>query len=371
MHELIASPFLGDYMVLKPGEPRGIKILREAYVELAGTDVFPAWLAQAARSTWGIDLHQEPNAGRLLVRPETAYPFGKATYELNLGCNYDCEHCYLGLKTFEGLEWPQRERLLEAIRDVGVLWLQLTGGEPMVDRLFAAVHTKAYELGMMIEILTNGSRLANGKILDLLTTYRPSKMSLSVYGATAETYDGLTRRPGSFRKFIRGLAAAHEAGLQMDLSLIITSRNVHEVDAMRELAERFGLRHREYAQMSPTIYGGGESLPSQSPQYLRKRRPFRGCDAGHTSFHVDPFGRASICKIGREPNIDLMLEGPSGLTRLGGISDNLLLRQGGCTGCMLQGTCGTCMPLVQLYRKAKAPLVTYCQHKEPRKEVAQ
>ncbi|RSN46884.1 radical SAM protein [Actinomadura sp. WAC 06369] len=371
MHQLIASPFLGEYMVLKPGEPRGFKIPRSAYIGLGKAAAFPPWLVEAARKAWGMDLHGQPTAESLLIRPESTYAFGKATYELNLGCNYDCEHCYLGLKTFEGLEWPERERLLETIRDAGTLWLQLTGGEPMVDRLFAAVHTKAYELGMMIEILTNGSRLANTKILDLLTTYRPSKMSLSVYGATAETYDGLTRRPGSFRKFMRGLTAAHEAGLQMNLSLIITDRNAHEVDAMRELAERFGLRYREYAQMSPTIHGGGESLPSQSPQYLRKRQPFRGCDAGHTSFHVDPFGKASICKIGRNPNIDLTKEGAAGLLRLGGISDNLLLRQGGCTGCTLQDTCGTCMPLVQLYREAKAPLATYCQHKEPRKEVAQ
>ncbi len=43
-------------------------------------------------------------------------------------------------------------------------------------------------------------------------------------------------------------------------------------------------------------------------------------------------------------------------------ADKLLLRQGGCTGCQLQGTCGTCMPLVTLYRKAKAPLSAYCQH---------
>ncbi len=29
------------------------------------------------------------------------------------------------------------------------------------------------------------------------------------------------------------------------------------------------------------------------------------------------------------------------------------------------------MPLVQLYRRAKAPLATYRQHQEPRKEVSQ
>ncbi|QXJ23131.1 radical SAM protein [Actinomadura graeca] len=369
MYQLIASPFLGGFLVLMPGETRGIKISQAAYRALADAEVLPDWLTAAARTTWGIDLRGQRSGDHLLLRCESNHGFGKATYELNLGCNYDCEHCYLGLKTFDGMGWPERERLLEAIRDAGVLWLQLTGGEPMVDRLFAAVHTKAYELGMMVEILTNGSRLADPKMLDLLTTHRPSKMSLSVYGATAETYDGLTRRPGSFRKFMRGLSAAHEAGLQLDLSLIITNRNAHELHLMRQLSERFGLRHREYANISPTIHGGAESLPSQSPQFLSKRAPFTGCDAGHTSFHVDPLGRASICKIGRDPNIDLVREGPQGLQRLGGISDDLLRRRGGCTGCTLQGTCGTCMPLVQLYRNAKAPLATYCQHQEPREEL--
>ncbi len=364
MHDVIVSPFLGEYLVLRPGHVRGVKIPRERYRELIEARVTPAWLTDISRKAW----HTEP--GAILVRPELALGYGKATYELNLGCNYDCEHCYLGLKKLAGLAWPEREQLLETIRDAGVLWLQLTGGEPMIDRLFGAVYTKAYELGMMIEILTNGSRLADRRMLDLLTANRPSRVIVSVYGASEESYDGVTRRKGAFKTFIRALSAAREAGLRLELSLIITARNADEKEQMVELAQSFGRISGEYGNMSPTIYGGTESLPSQSPEYLTKRKVFRGCDAGHTSFHVDPFGKASICKIGRDPSIDLLTEGAAGLVRLGGIADGLLLRQGGCTGCTLQATCGTCMPLVQLYRKAKAPLAAYCQHKEPREEVA-
>ncbi len=67
--------------------------------------------------------------------------------------------------------------------------------------------------------------------------------------------------------------------------------------------------------------------------------------------------------------MDLVAEGAEGLARLGQIADSLLLRQGGCTGCTLHGTCGTCMPLVQLYRKAQSPLANYCQHTENGREV--
>jgi hypothetical protein len=73
-----------------------------------------------------------------------------------------------------------------------------------------------------------------------------------------------------------------------------------------------------------------------------------------------------MCKIGREPNVSLVEEGIEGLGRLGAIADGLLQRQAGCTGCTLSASCGTCMPLVTLYRKASAPLANYCQHTETR-----
>ncbi len=372
MHELITSPFLGNYIVVRPGRRNGVTIPRAKYMELVEAvpgAIIPAWLTAAARRAWDLDIHDKPMSRTILVRLESPFGYGRASYELNLGCNYDCEHCYLGLKRFDGLSWPDRERLLHIMRDAGVLWLQLTGGEPMIDRLFAQVYDLAYELGMMLSILSNGSRLSNPKILDLLTSRRLYRITLSVYGASAESYDGLTRRKGAFRMFEKGLYAGHEAGLPLALSMIVTKRNAHEVDEMRAIAERLELPFAEYVNMVPTIYGGAESLPSQSVEHLRKRKVFTGCNAGHTFFHVDPHGNASICKVGRDPRISLMDEGVEGLRRLGGIADGLLLRQGGCTGCTLSGTCGTCMPLVQLYRKAKAPLATYCQHRE-RKEDA-
>ena len=365
MHELIASPFLGHYLVVRPGRPNGMKIPYARFKELAQADpgaTSPAWLTAAARQAWDLNLTDRSRYGAVLVRPESPFGYGRASYELNLGCNYDCEHCYLGLKTFEGLSWPDRERLLRVMRDAGVLWLQLTGGEPLIDKLFGDVYALAFEFGMMLSISSNGSRLHNPAILDLLASRRPYRVTLSVYGATAESYDGLTRRRGAFAKFERGLTAAHEAGLPLNLNLIVTKTNAHEVDAMRAMAERFELPYHVFSNMSPTIYGGAESLPAQSQEYLRKRKPFTGCHAGHTFFHVDPHGMASICKVGRDPQIPLMDEGVEGLSRLGGVADGLLLRQGGCTGCTLQGTCGTCMPLVTLYRKAKAPLSAYCQH---------
>jgi uncharacterized Fe-S cluster-containing radical SAM superfamily protein len=367
MHDLVCSPFLDQHLVLRPGWPDGLRIPRRHYEELLSADgdsPVPGWLAEAAARTWHLRLSGRPAGAAVLVRERSALGYGRASYELNLGCNYDCEHCYLGLKKFESLQWADRERLLNMLRDAGVLFLQLTGGEPLIDRLFPQVYARAWDLGMMLSVSTNGSRLANPEILGLLAERRPYRVTVSVYGATASGYDALTRRRGSFARFQRGLTAAHEAGLPLRLNLIVTRHNAHEESQMIAMAGRFGVPHHVYSSMSPTIYGGPESLPAQSAGHMRQREPFTGCNAGHTFFHVDPHGRASICKVGRDPQIPLMDEGVDGLRRLGAIADGLLLRQGGCTGCTLSGTCGTCMPLAALYRKAQAPLSRYCQHTE-------
>jgi MoaA/NifB/PqqE/SkfB family radical SAM enzyme len=174
----------------------------------------------------------------------------------------------------------------------------------------------------------------------------------------------IVRRRGAWKSFMGGLKAAHAAGVPLDLSVVITKDNAHEVDAMHAMADQLGIKYRDYKNMVPTIYGGAESLPSQSLQHLAIPEPFTGCDAGHTSFHVDPLGKASICKVGREPNIALVDEGIEGLYRLGIIADQLLQREGGCTGCTLSAQCGTCMPLAAKYRQANAPLNRYCQHTE-------
>ncbi|HEY0933254.1 MAG TPA: radical SAM protein [Trebonia sp.] len=364
-HQLIASPYPEGHVVVRSGYDGAVRIGADRYAELreAPADALvPVWLADAVRAGWGTDLAGRLIGDTILIRPETAYGYARASYELNLGCNYDCEHCYLGEKMFAGMDWAGRERLLKVMADAGVLWLQLTGGEPLIDPLFAETHTAAWDMGMMIQISSNGSRLDRPKTLDLLAIRRPYRLTLSLYGATEASYDGMTRRKGSFRRFMRGLAAAHEAGLAMRINIVVSNRNAHEVPAMRAIADRFGIESFEYTNISPTIHGGGEVLPSQSREMLRKRKPYAGCNAGITHFHADPHGKASICKVGRDPQVDLIAEGADGLRRLAAAADSLLTRHGGCTGCGLQKTCGTCMPLASLYRQAKAPLEVFCQH---------
>ncbi|MGR8010321.1 radical SAM protein [Streptomyces hypolithicus] len=366
MHQVIASPQHDKFVIVRPGARKGMQIPRAMYRELSGAASegrpVPPWLADAARQAWGLELSEQSSKGTILVRPITRQNYSRATYEINKGCNFNCEHCYLAERKFSGISRGEKNRLLAMLRDAGVLWLQFTGGEPTIDQDFGHAYRQAYGMGMMIEILTNGSRLHRPETIDLLSSMPPHKVTVSLYGASAESFDSLTRKPGAFELLRKGLRAAQEAGVSLELALIITKHNAHEVDAMRAMGERYAATFTEYANISPTYDGNPEPLAAQAPGFLDKSTVFKGCPAGHAFFHVDPHGFATMCKVGRENPVNLMTEGLDGLLRLPAIADAQMLRSGGCSGCQLSATCRVCRPLAKAYQEAKAPLETYCQH---------
>ncbi|MEV6179913.1 radical SAM protein [Streptomyces sp. NPDC052015] len=365
MHSLIASPFLEQHLLLRPGHKDGLLLPEENYEELRAHDPAqpaPAWLADTVRDQWGMDVSGRPASDFLLVRQPSTWGYSKASWEVNLGCNYRCKHCYLGLKVNSGMAWDDKRRCLDAMAEAGVLWLQITGGEPTVDKDFIRSYRHAYELGMMLTVSTNGSLLWRQNLLDLFAECPPYRVTVSMYGATKSSYDELTQRAGAWDLFIQGMNAARAARLPLRMSVIVTEDNAHEEQAMIDLCESWGVEREVYTNMTPTIYGGGEVLTAQSKDHLRMRKQFTGCNAGHTFFHMDPHGLVSICKIGRDDQISLPNEGIEGLARLGAIADRLMLRTGGCSGCTLSGSCTVCRPLAKHFQEAKAPLASYCQH---------
>ena len=91
-YQLIASPYPDGHLVVSPGREGGIRIGASRYAELH--DATPAapvsdWLAAAARAAWGLDLAGQVTGNTIMVRPETEYGYARASYEVNLGCNYD------------------------------------------------------------------------------------------------------------------------------------------------------------------------------------------------------------------------------------------------------------------------------------------
>jgi hypothetical protein len=108
VHEVIVSPFLDNYVVVRPGDTRAVRIGPRRYhdlLEAAPGAACPTWLADAIRQRWDLDLAEQPLASAVLVRKPSPLGYGRASYEINLGCDYDCEHCYLGRSDSPASTW--------------------------------------------------------------------------------------------------------------------------------------------------------------------------------------------------------------------------------------------------------------------------
>lgn len=305
----------------------------------------------------------------ILVREPSTFNFGKASYEITEACNYKCRHCYLDRKSDKTLSVANRKKILRLIERSGCLWLQITGGEPFACKDFAETYSFAHSLGFLITLSTNGSLLTKPHIAKILSSYPPYRLTISLYGATADSYETLTRTQGSFQQFLRGLEWAKQSGVRTRLNIIVTRYNEAEKSAMINLAESFGFEYRIFPRLSPTLEGNSVPLGimGQDCEDIRKdarssigNSRYVECMAGRTFFHVDSIGRGSICKIAREPNVNLLDDGIEGFSKLPGIAEQLLRPPFLCKSCTLRNSCNTCPPRLALYQRSEVVPLYVC-----------
>ncbi|MEV7570513.1 hypothetical protein [Streptomyces tanashiensis] len=91
MHDLIATPFQADHLVLRPGSPKAVKIPTVKFAQLrtavAEGATVSRWLADACTRAWGIDLSKRCADGTVLIRRPGPYEVRRAAWEINLGCD--------------------------------------------------------------------------------------------------------------------------------------------------------------------------------------------------------------------------------------------------------------------------------------------
>ncbi len=172
------------------------------------------------------------------------------TIELTLKCNLRCVHCYnfdrdkpLPEKNrTEELETREIIDLMDEARELGTLFLTLTGGEAMAHPDFWTLLTEAKHRRLSVTLLSNAT-LIGPEEADRLADIGIQKFSTSLYGATPETHDHLTQKPGSFEKTIRGIKLVADRGVPVRGKFILMNKNRHEVDQMKNLADELPMDH--------------------------------------------------------------------------------------------------------------------------------
>jgi len=249
--------------------------------------------------------------------------------ELDLRCNLRCLHCYR-----DG-EWPagilntqEVKDVLDQIADAGTLWLLLTGGEIFLRPDFFEIYDHAMRKGFLLNLFTNGTMLTK-KIADRLAGLPPHNIEITLYGYSEETYEKVTGIPGSREKCYRGVDLLLERGLPLKLKTVVMRTNQHEFMDMFQFAESRGIRFKWDTQINPNLDSSLTpcsvrlspqeavdlefSVPQRAAEYqkyfeqrkdLRTSRLF-ACGAGSQTFHIDPYGKMSMCILLRDREYSL------------------------------------------------------------------
>ncbi|NIM17641.1 MAG: radical SAM protein [Candidatus Aminicenantes bacterium] len=240
-------------------------------------------------------------------------------------CNVRCIHCYIREEAAtrgnpgKELGTDQWKTIIDKITEAGCLYLLITGGEPLLRKDFDEIYRHARTNGLLVTVFTNGT-LISENIIELFNEFPPRAVEISLYGATAETYETITGVKGSFEKCLNGIKRLMDFQINVRLKTILMKQNSHEFFKIEKMVGEWGVKFRFDAAIFPRLNGDkapiGLRVPAEDAvekefsdeNRLREWKDFFGrmsklpvldslyqCGAGMTHFHIDPYGNLRPC----------------------------------------------------------------------------
>lgn len=194
------------------------------------------------------------------------------TFELTSRCNLNCRMCYIRM-TEEEQRRLGRELTAEEWINVGkqaagegMLYLLLTGGEPLIRSDFIRIYTELIGLGIMISVNTNATHVTP-EIAECFRQYPPEAVNVTLYGSSNETYRRLCGAADGLSRAMNGICALQAAGVRVNLNTTLTSLNIGDSEELIRFARERGLPIRTAAYVFPKVRNGmGEQTVTLSPE---------------------------------------------------------------------------------------------------------
>lgn len=235
--------------------------------------------------------------------------------ELTYRCNERCIHCYVDTPSdiASELKIQDYKMLLDELHEMGCMGILITGGEPSLHPDFLSIVAYAKEIGLLVDIYTNGLAIDN-ETIDRLTMLKPNSISFSFYGGTAKVHDLITGVTGSFEKSLRTMMICKCAGLDTYIKTVVMKQNVQDYEELLKWGKRLGVKVTSSLSVMPGnrgkkadsfrlmnletyqtvlemeydyhIYSADQDMPERV-EYI--------CASGLNTLSVDPFGNIYPC----------------------------------------------------------------------------
>lgn len=332
------------------------------------------------------------------------------TFELSPVCNFSCRMCYVR-KTAEEVRCSPRpiltlddwRQIARDARDAGMLYLLLTGGEPLLWPDFWTLYDELIDMGFLISINTNGSLIDDAAIAHFRRR-PPQRINITLYGAGDESYRKLCGVRGVFTKVDRAVRGLQEAGILVKLNSSLTPENAADLDKIVDYAadRKTVLSVATYmfppVRRDPTQIGVNERFtPEECARYMlryleRNRGPeaYAGylkalrsgcteppgldegcidpldghvrCRAGKSSFWITWDGFMLSCGMVPEPRADVKQLGFAEAWRSVWSAAAALRLSGVCSQCPNLNVCHPCAAVAYAETGSASGIPTYMCH---------
>ncbi|RZQ60794.1 pyrroloquinoline quinone biosynthesis protein PqqE [Amycolatopsis suaedae] len=205
--------------------------------------------------------------------------------ELTHRCPLHCPYCSNPVELVarrDELDTATWLRVLSEAREIGVLQVHMSGGEPLARPDLPELVAHATELGCYVNLVTSGLGLTEARLADLVERGL-AHVQLSVQGADPARAD----RIAGARAFEHKLVAAElirAAGLPLSVNVVLHRQNHDQVAGIIALAERMGadrlelantqyygwaLRNRDLLMPTPEQLAAAEPVVREATERLR------------------------------------------------------------------------------------------------------
>lgn len=184
-------------------------------------------------------------------------------------CNMNCNMCYIRLSPEEMQkrgklhtvdEWICLAREMER---AGVLFLLLTGGEPLLFQDFRRLYQELHQMGMILTINTNGT-LLDEDWADFFGKYRPRRINITLYGKDDTAYKTLCHYPGGFEKALGAIRLLKEREVDVKINGSVTKNNRKDMEAIYRIGQKLDVPVHMDTYMLPGIYERGKPFEEQA-----------------------------------------------------------------------------------------------------------
>ncbi len=159
-------------------------------------------------------------------------------------CNCNCVFCFEGNnhnKFKKELSFEHIKKILLDARELGCLYLGISGGEPFLRRDIFNIINYAKDLGFRVSIITNGSLLTKKKI-KILHSIGLDRITFSLHSLNRQTHQYLFNSNVSFlKKELNNIKECLRNEMNVGVAVTITKFNIDEIDNIQNYLTNLGI----------------------------------------------------------------------------------------------------------------------------------